>query len=150
MSDSQPSSHPSAPLVDSTGVDASGKADPDPRPSVLIVENEPVLRSVLVTSLREAGMLPLEASTLAFAAKALKQQDFQGVVMSLDWAWEETWTLLTKIRRKQAYSSVPTSCVFISVLSAAEVEQSFGRLPGAHCTKPIDPWQIVASLKQPR
>lgn len=110
-------------------------------PTVLVVEDEPSIRSILATLLDDEGYLPQEASNGLEALEKVRAETPDLIVLDLLMPIMDGWTFLEQCRSVPGCNSVP-----IVVLSASHQVPTDERVR-AFLKKPFDLDVLVRTVE---
>jgi DNA-binding NtrC family response regulator len=113
--------------------------------SVLVVDDEPAMREMLVSLLSEEGIHAEAAATADDAASAVRDSDFDAVVSDIRMPGRDGIALLAELREVRPETPVILMTAFGSIDSAVEAMRN-----GAfdYITKPFKRGAVVASLER--
>jgi two-component system, OmpR family, response regulator len=123
---------------------------PRPEPRLLVIEDETVDRTIIVTIAREAGFAITEAASVAEAEQILGRHAFDGITLDLALGTGFGIDVLRGLAK--AGSATPIVIVTGSAESASKLASSVGRMLKLRIsgvlTKPIDFDRMRAFLEQ--
>jgi two-component system OmpR family response regulator len=123
---------------------------PKPQPRLLVIEDETVDRTIIVTIAREAGFAITEAASVAEADQILGRHAFDGITLDLALGTGFGIDVLRGLAK--AGSATPIVIVTGSAESASKLASSVGRMLKLRIsgvlTKPIDFDRLRAFLEQ--
>ncbi len=117
------------------------------RPKVLIVEDDPGVRHMLLLALRSAGYRTVEVETGGEALERLGEEDFTAVVLDLGLPDDRAAAVLERLREITRTDGGTPQWVVISALDEFDAQGIFGPFEGRYFSKPFDPWALIARLE---
>lgn len=119
----------------------------NPRPKVLIVEDDVAVDKMLHISLRAAGFDIVDPGDGAEALNVLKQPgSADALIVDIGLPDGAGRTVLDRLRRMDK-RDLPV-CVVISALDRDEVAKRYGLLSRHFLAKPFDPWDLVRVVER--
>lgn len=112
--------------------------------TVLIVDDDPVVRDMIALILEDGGFHPVTARHGQEALECLHQQPPHLVISDLAMPVLDGWGLYAAMQANPHYQHIPF-VVMSSVLSAARIRET---MPAAVVPKPIHPARLLETIKQ--
>lgn len=115
--------------------------------TVLVVEDDPQQRDIVVTFLRHHGYAVLEAADGAAGVSAASQHRPDLVIMDARLPVMDGWAATQRLKADPVVRAIP-----VVLLTAAALEEDRERSSRAGCdaylTKPCDPRDVLAEVRQ--
>ncbi|MET0399976.1 MAG: response regulator [Longimicrobiaceae bacterium] len=116
------------------------------RKTVLVVEDDPQQRDIVVTFLRHHGYAVLEAADGAAGVDAVSHHRPDMVLMDARLPVMDGWTATARLKSDPGVAAIP-----VVILTAAALEEDRERSSRAGCdaylTKPCDPHAVLAEVR---
>jgi DNA-binding response OmpR family regulator len=119
----------------------------DCRPTVLVIEDDKGVVSMLRFCLREAGFDDSAVSTGCQALCILQQQPPDAAVLDLQLPNGQGGAVLDWLRHSDERTANSPVWIVMSALDPVEATKRYGPLGSRFLAKPFDPWELVAMLK---
>jgi two-component system cell cycle response regulator DivK len=117
------------------------------RKTVLVVEDDPQQRDIVVTFLRHHGYAVLEAANGAAGVDAVSHHRPDMVLMDARLPVMDGWTATARLKADPGVAAIP-----VVILTAAALEEDRRRSARAGCdaylAKPCDPHAVLAEVRQ--
>ena len=114
---------------------------------VLVIEDDPSVKTVLRAVLRKAGFEVSEAGSGSQALALLEQSPVGAVVLDLGLPDGKGGAVLEWLRKESMLGDGLPTWVVISAMHQDEIASRYGPLGDHFLAKPFNPWELVDRLK---
>lgn len=140
------------PAAVETASDALPAAEPPPvhdwagqtRDLVLVVDDEPAMRRLIVRRLEEEGFATAEAATAKAAIQLARELHPAAVTLDIMLAGDDGWAVLSDLKTRASTRDIPV--VVVSVVGGRELALDLGAI--GYVPKPISKHALISAMRE--